>query len=72
MPTILTFISLVSWLIHISCWKEVFRLSWSASVCYCGPFTAHSKAVFPLAKVSLIMPATVTVTTYLPWPPWAV
>jgi hypothetical protein len=29
------------------------------------------KAVFPLAKVNAIMPATATVITYLPWPPWA-
>ena len=28
-------------------------------------------AVFPLVKVSDIMPATAKVTTYLPWPPWA-
>ncbi len=29
-----------------------------------------SKTVLPLAKVNVIMLATATVITYLPWPPW--
>jgi len=35
------------------------------------PISNKCKAGFPLAKVSAITLATATVTSYLPWPPWA-